>query len=121
MSVRYAASELPLRVLFQQPPPELIMTVSVSISSPVTFPSDPRTMPSTASALRITRTSQPCSSSHLFHFALRTALPFSLVGRHSHDYYWNSVTLGLASLRQSHVPSPGNVLERLRFPIHPLQ
>jgi hypothetical protein len=25
-----------------------------------------------------------------------TALPSSLVGRYSHDYYWASVTLGLA-------------------------
>ena len=35
-------------------------------------------------------------SSHLGPFALRTALPSSLVGRYSHDYYGPSVTLGLA-------------------------
>ena len=36
-------------------------------------------------------------SSHLCSFALRTALPSSLVGRCSHDYYEHSVTLGLAA------------------------
>jgi hypothetical protein len=35
-------------------------------------------------------------SSHLCPFALWTALPPSLVGRYSHDYYGHSVTLGLA-------------------------
>jgi hypothetical protein len=35
-------------------------------------------------------------SRHLCPFALRTALPSSLVGRDSHDYYEHSVTLGLA-------------------------
>ena len=35
-------------------------------------------------------------SSHLCPFALWTALPSSLVGRCSHDYYGHSVTLGLA-------------------------
>jgi hypothetical protein len=35
-------------------------------------------------------------SSHLCPFALWTALPSSLVGRDSHDYYEHSVTLGLA-------------------------
>jgi hypothetical protein len=39
----------------------------------------------------------------------------------SHDYYWNSVTIGLASLRQSRVPSLRNVLERLRLPTHVLE
>jgi hypothetical protein len=58
---------------------------------------------------------------HLCHFPLCTALPCPLVGRHSHEYYWHSVTLGLASGRPSRVPSPRNVLERRRLPIHPLQ
>jgi hypothetical protein len=37
------------------------------------------------------------------------------------DYYDGSVTMGLASGRPSRVPSPRNVLERRRLPIHPLQ
>jgi len=54
-------------------------------------------------------------------FPLCTALPCALVGRHSHEYYWHSVTLGLASDRPSRVPSQRNVRERRRLPIHPLQ
>src|SRR4029450_2938110 len=50
-----------------------------------------------------------CVSNHLSHFALWTALPSSLVGRHAHDYYWDSVALGLAPRRPSHGPSPRNV------------
>jgi len=42
-------------------------------------------------------------SDHLAPLALRTAFPSSLVGRDSHDYCGASVTLGLASLRWSHV------------------
>jgi hypothetical protein len=38
-------------------------------------------------------------SDHLFPFALFPDFPDSLVGRYSHDYYGNSVTLGLAPLR----------------------
>lgn len=38
-------------------------------------------------------------SNHLFPFALLPAFPDSLVGRYSHDYYGNSVTLELAPLR----------------------
>src|SRR5215471_7662503 len=48
-------------------------------------------------------------SSHLSHFALWTTLSSSLVRRHSHDYYWDSVALGLAPRRPSHVPSLRNV------------
>ncbi len=58
---------------------------------------------------------------HLCHFPLCTALPCALVGRDSHEYYWHSVTLGLASYRPSRVPSQRNVIERRRLPIHPLQ
>jgi len=67
------------------------------------------------SAVRISRTSCVLTSGYLCHFALWTAFPFSLVGRlhslfpwrrfYSHDYYWHSVTLGLAPFRQSRVPS----------------
>ncbi len=49
------------------------------------------------------------------------AFPFSLVGHDSHDYYGHSVTIGLASRRQSRVPSQRNVLERLRLPTHVLE
>jgi len=59
-------------------------------------------MATLVTAFRISRTSQALTGIHLCHFAL--------VGRASHDYYWNSVTLGLASLKQSHVPSQMNVL-----------
>ena len=76
---------------------------------------------SAVSAVRISRTSQFLSSGHLFPFALRTALPFSLVERNFHDYYENSVTFGLAPFRQSRVPSLRNVLERLRLPTHVLE
>ena len=38
-------------------------------------------------------------SDHLTPFALLPALPDSLAGRDFCDYYWASVTLGLASLR----------------------
>ena len=46
----------------------------------------------------------PDNLKHLCHFALRAAFPLSLVGRHSHDYYWHSVTIGLSPLRQSRIP-----------------
>ena len=78
-------------------------------------------MPSPASAFRISRTSQMLGIRHLCHFPLCTALPCALVGRDSHEYYWHSVTMGLASGRPSRVPSQRNVLERRRLPIHPLQ
>ena len=57
----------------------------------------------------------------LFPFALWTALPSSPVGRDSHDYYGNSVALGLAPRRRSRVPSSGNVRERRRPPTQALQ
>src|SRR5215510_2314748 len=60
------------------------------------------------------------TSDHLCHFPLCTALPCALVGRDPHEYYWHSVTVGLASCRSSRVPSPRNVLERRRRPLHPL-
>src|SRR5215831_13803397 len=46
---------------------------------------------------------------HLCHFPLCTALTCALVGRDAHEYYWHSVTVGLASDRPSRVPSPRNV------------
>ena len=46
---------------------------------------------------------QSLVSDHLFPFALQAAFPPSLVGRYSHDYYGNSVAIGLASLRRARV------------------
>ena len=59
------------------------------------------------SALRVPHSSG--LSSPLCHFPLCTALPCALVGRHSHEEYWHSVTLGLAPGRPSRVPSLRNV------------
>jgi hypothetical protein len=78
-------------------------------------------MPITVLAFRNMRTSRLPTSSHLFSFALQAAFPLSLAGRDSRDYYENSVTIGLAPRRRSRVPSPRNVLERLRPPTHTLQ
>ena len=110
------------RVLFQQPLSKLRMTVSVSRSSPVIyfelFPSDEQYcfgylvsyLPYSSS-----------SSDYLSPFALCMALPCSLVGRNSHDYYGDSVTIGLSSLRPSHVPSSSNVSSNnLGSPFMPL-
>jgi len=70
-------------------------------------------------ASRVPHGSRP--SDHLSCFALRTVLRFSLVRRDSHDYYHDSVTMGLASGRPSRVPSSRNVLERRRLPTHVLE
>ncbi len=56
-------------------------------------------------AVGITPTSPPLRRRHLCPFALHWALPSSLVGRHSHDYYEPSVAMALASGRRSHIPS----------------
>ena len=53
----------------------------------------------------------PQSAAHsddLSCFALCTPLACALVERDIHDYYHDSVTLGLAPRRPSHVPSPRN-------------
>src|SRR6266511_1275323 len=63
-------------------------------------------------AIGITPTSWSVPIIHLSCFALRTDLLFALVGRNPHDYYHDSVTLALARLRPSRVPSPSNVFER---------
>ena len=47
-------------------------------------------------------------------------LTVSLVGRHSHDYYQDSVTIWLSSLRRSHVPYNRNVTDWLRCFFHAL-
>jgi hypothetical protein len=56
-------------------------------------------------AVGITPTSPSLRRRHLCPFALHWALPSSLVGRDSHDYYEPSVALALASGRRSHIPS----------------
>jgi hypothetical protein len=68
-----------------------------------------RVMVSSNLALGITPTAWLLTILHLSCFALRTALPFPLVGRYPHDYYHDSVTIALARFRPSHVPSPSNV------------
>src|SRR5262249_32857079 len=54
-------------------------------------------------ALCITHTPQSLISDRLAPFALHPALPGSLVGRESHDYYGAYVAIELALLRRSHV------------------
>ena len=61
--------------------------------------------PKTVSAFRISRTSPHWSSDHLSPFALCPVLPGALDGRDSADYDGDSVALGLAPRRRSHVPS----------------
>ena len=58
--------------------------------------------PKTVSAFRISRTLTSGSSDHLSPFAMWRAFPTS-------DYYGDSVTLGLAPVRPSHVPLVLNV------------
>ena len=60
-------------------------------------------------------------SSHLVSFALWTALPPSLAGRESCDYYGTSVAIGLASRRRSHVRPRCTCRAELRWPTHLLQ
>jgi hypothetical protein len=60
-------------------------------------------------------------SGHLFPLALWTAFPSSLAGRDSCDYYGNSVAIGLASRRRSHVRPCRTCLARRRRPTHLLE
>jgi len=55
---------------------------------------------------------------HLCPFALWPALPTSLVGRHPHDYYGHSVTVGLAPHRRSRVRLRRTYRARRRPPTH---
>jgi hypothetical protein len=60
-------------------------------------------------------------SGHLSPFALYTAFPCSLDGRHTVDYYEDSVTLGLAPRRRSRVPFGTERLEHdVGVPLIPL-
>ena len=61
------------------------------------------------------------SSGHLSPFALYTAFPCSLDGRHTVDYYGDSVTVGLAPRRRSRVPFGTERLEHdVGVPLIPL-
>src|SRR5499425_3523779 len=60
-------------------------------------------------------------SSHLAPLALCPALPDSLVGRYSHDYYEATVAIGLAPLRRSHVRLCHTCRARLRCPFRLLE
>lgn len=94
------------------------MSLSISRGSPVLHPKSPRVMNSPATAFRISRTSQLCSSENLVPFALYTALPCSLDGRNSVDYYETSVTIGLSARRPSRVPFDVERIERHVGPSH---
>jgi hypothetical protein len=60
-------------------------------------------------------------SGHLSPFALYTAFPCSLDGRHTVDYYEDSVTVGLAPRRRSRVPFGTERLEHdVGAPLIPL-
>ena len=82
---------MPLRVLFRRPPSELIGTVSVSISSPAV---DIHSVQAPVHLAPLAFEMSPI----LFPFAMWPALPAS-------DCYGDSVTLGLAPVRSSRVPS----------------
>ena len=62
---------------------------------------------------RISRSPFSFRATSLFHFATWTAFPPS-------DYFWNSVTVGLASRRPSHIPSHENVRASRRCPVRNL-
>ena len=83
--------------LFRRPLSELLVSLSISSSSPVVY-----VTPKIVSAFRIARTWTSWSSGHLSPFAVWTALPPS-------DYYGDSVAVGLASRRRSRVPVVLNV------------
>ena len=64
----------------------------------------------------------PCPPAvRLLPFALWPAFPTALVGRHPHDYYGSSVTVGLAPHRPSRLPSVVDVLARRRCLVRPLE
>ncbi len=64
----------------------------------------------------------PCPPAvRLLPFALWPAFPTAPVGRHPHDYYGSSVTLGLAPRRPSRLPSVVDVRARRRCPVRPLE
>jgi len=97
-------------VLFPRPPSERLVSLSLSSCSPVTLfraSLERWSVLLWRSASRVPH--RPGLSGHLDHFPLGTALPCALLGRHSHEDSWSSVTLGFAPPRRSRVPSPRNV------------
>jgi len=72
-------------------------------------------------ALGMSPTSRSSRRRHLPPFALYAALPRSLAGRPSGDYYGGSVTLELAPRRPSRVLSVVDVLARRRCLVRPLE
>ena len=93
--------------LFQSPLSERSVTVSVSLRSPaVTLVALQQQVTLNATlALRISRTAWLLHADHLCPFALWTTFSSSLVGRDSYDYYGHSVSVEVALLRKSRVPS----------------
>jgi hypothetical protein len=73
------------------------VSLSISSGSPVVY-----AIPRIVSAFRISRTLTSGSLDHLSPFAMWWASPIS-------DYYGDSVTMGLAPVRPSHVPLVLNV------------
>ena len=53
-------------------------------------------------------------------FALWSAFPTAVVGRHAHDYYEHSVTLGLAPRRPSRIPPRATSERAVGAPFVPL-
>ena len=86
---------------------ERSVTVSVSLRSPaVNLVASRRQVTLSATlALRISRTAWLLNADHLCPFALWMALPSTLVDRYFHDYYGHSVSVEVALLRKSRVPS----------------
>ena len=83
--------------------------------------------PHTAFRLARSRAGRPSASrlpprppaARLVPFALWPAFPTAPVGRHAHDYYGTSVTVGLAPRRPSRFPAIIDVRARVRCPVRP--
>jgi len=91
----------------QSPLAERSVTVSVSLRSPAVnlIASRRQVTFSATKALRISRTIWLPRSDHLYPFALYGAFLHALVRHHPHDYYGHSVSVEVALLRKSRVPS----------------
>jgi hypothetical protein len=93
--------------LFQSPLAERSVTVSVSLRSPAVDPValQRQVTLSATLALRISRTAWLLNADHLCPLALCGAFLRALVRRNPHDYYGHSVSLEVALLRKSRIPS----------------
>ena len=93
--------------LLQSPLAERSVTVSVSLRSPAVnlIASRRQVTFSAIKALRISRTIWLPRSDHLCPFALYGAFLHALVRHDPHDYYGHSVSVEVALLRKSRVPS----------------